>query len=66
MPMTSPRASNPKKGKKIRNNTMAVAMICSSVSHLMAANDAPIVFPAQTCDARRRTGGHLESKFATL
>jgi hypothetical protein len=24
MPMTSPRASNPKKGKKIRNNTMAV------------------------------------------
>src|SRR6516164_7169389 len=45
MPMTSPRASNPKKGKKIRNNTMAVAMICSGVPPPMAANDAPIVFP---------------------
>jgi hypothetical protein len=45
MPMTSPRANNPKKGKKIRNNTMAVAMICSDVPPPMAANDAPIDLP---------------------
>ena len=55
MPMTAPSASNPKKGETIRNNTMAVAMICSSVSPPMAANAAPIVFKVSSMAVRADT-----------
>jgi hypothetical protein len=43
------------KGEKIRNNTMAVAMICSSVAPPMAANNAPIVFPVSSMAVRADT-----------